>query len=78
MQTTAPGVDLSRHAVVAAPALVTRGVPAEIVVAGVPATAVCSARDIKCNQARLEHVYPWPGRHFTCDHPKEALADAGV
>jgi acetyltransferase-like isoleucine patch superfamily enzyme len=70
-----PGVEIGRHALVGAMALVTRDVPAETVVAGIPAKAVCSVRDVKCKDGRLEHVYPWP-THFTRDYPEEALADA--
>lgn len=72
-----PGVEIGRHAVVGAKALVTRDVPAATVVAGVPARTICSVRDVRCKAGRLEHVYPWP-THFTRDYPEEALADAHV
>jgi acetyltransferase-like isoleucine patch superfamily enzyme len=70
-----PGVEIGRHAVVGAKALVTRDVPAESVVAGVPAKVVCRVQDVRCKEGRLEQVYPWP-THFRRDYPEDALADA--
>ena len=55
-----PGVEVGRHSLVGAMSLVTRDVPAEAVVVGVPAKQVGSVHDVKCRHGVLEQVYPWP------------------
>ena len=54
-----PGVFIGKDSLVGAQALVTKDVPPETVVAGVPARILCSIHDVKCREGCVEKPYPW-------------------
>ena len=70
-----PGVEVGEHALVGAMSLVTKDVPAETVVVGVPAEPRGSVRDIQCQHDQLDAVYPWP-LQFRRGYPEGALPDS--
>ena len=65
-----PGVIIGEGSLVGANALVTKDVPREAVVAGIPAKVVGSVRDIKCKDGKLKQPYPWRD-HFSRGMPWE-------
>lgn len=64
-----PGVTVGHHSLVAAQACVTKNVPPNMVVAGVPARVIGKASDIKLRDGSGEPAYPWT-RHFTRGYPE--------
>jgi acetyltransferase-like isoleucine patch superfamily enzyme len=68
------GVTVGRHSVVAAQACVTKNVPPNMVVAGVPARVVGKASAIKLRDGTGKAAYPWT-RHFTRGYPDGVVAD---
>lgn len=63
-----PGVTVGRHALVAAQACVTKDVPANMAVAGVPAKIICEAKEIDLRDGSDRPAYPWT-RHFNRGYP---------
>ena len=63
-----PGVIIGRHALVGAQACVTKNVPANMVVAGVPARVIGEAKKIKLRDGSDRSAYPWT-KHFTRGYP---------
>jgi acetyltransferase-like isoleucine patch superfamily enzyme len=63
-----PGVKIGRDSLVAAQALVNKDVPPFQVVAGVPAKVLCSIRDIRCKEGKLQQPYPWKN-HYSKGYP---------
>ena len=57
--TIAPKVRIGQDALIAAMSMVTKDVPAGMVVMGVPAKVVGKASDIECKTGLLNHPYPW-------------------
>jgi acetyltransferase-like isoleucine patch superfamily enzyme len=69
-----PGVTVGRHSLVAAQACVTKDVPPNMVVAGVPARIVGSTGGIKLRDGSSRPAYPWT-HHFTQGYPASVAAD---
>ncbi len=69
-----PGVTIGHHSLVAAQACVTKNVPPNMVVAGVPARVVGNASAIKLRDGSGRAAYPWT-RHFTRGYPGSVVAD---
>jgi acetyltransferase-like isoleucine patch superfamily enzyme len=69
-----PGVTVGHHSLVAAQACVTKNVPPNMVVAGVPARVVGKASAIKLRDGYGEAAYPWT-RHFTRGYPGSVVAE---
>lgn len=69
-----PGVAIGHHSLVAAQACVTKNVPPNMVVAGVPARVVGNASAIKLRDGSGRSAYPWT-RHFTRGYPGSVAAD---
>lgn len=69
-----PGVTVGHHSLVAAQACVTKNVPPNMVVAGVPARVVGNANAIKLRDGSNRSAYPWT-RHFTRGYPASVTAD---
>jgi len=69
-----PGVTVGHHSLVAAHACVTKNVPPNMVVAGVPARVVGYANTIKVRDGSNRPAYPWT-RHFTRGYPASVTAD---
>ena len=65
-----PALRIGTGALVGAHSLVTKDVPDETVVVGVPAKERGSVRDIRCKEGRLEKVYPWR-EHYSRGYPWE-------
>lgn len=63
------GVKVGHHSLVAAQACVTKDVPPNKVVAGVPARIIGNARDIKLRDGSEKSAYPWT-KHFTRGYPE--------
>lgn len=68
-----PGVKVGNHSLVAAQACVTKNVPQNMVVAGVPACVVGAAKDIKLRDGSGRAAYPWT-KHFTRSFPASVTA----
>lgn len=68
-----PGVTVGRQALVAAGACVTRDVPPQKVVAGVPARIMGEAKSITRRDGSGESAYPWT-RHFHRGYPEAEVA----
>jgi acetyltransferase-like isoleucine patch superfamily enzyme len=71
-----PGVTVGHHSLVAAQACVTKNVPPNMVVAGVPARIVGDAITIKLRDGSNRSAYPWT-HHFTRGYPASVKADWG-
>jgi acetyltransferase-like isoleucine patch superfamily enzyme len=69
-----PGVTVGHHSLVAAQACVTKNVPPNMVVAGVPARVVGDANAIKLRDGSNRSAYPWT-RHFTRGYPASVTGD---
>jgi acetyltransferase-like isoleucine patch superfamily enzyme len=69
-----PGVIVGHHSLVAAQACVTKNVPPNMIVAGVPARVVGDAKKIKLRDGSNRPAYPWT-RHFTRGYPASVIAD---
>lgn len=67
-----PGVEIGEGALVGAMALVREDVPPMSVAVGVPARIVGSTGDIRCQEGRLDQVYPW-WTHFRRGFPEGIL-----
>ncbi len=67
-----PGVTVGHHSLVAAQACVTKSVPPNKVVAGVPAKVMGDASDIKRRDGSDKPAYPWTD-HFTRGYPVEII-----
>lgn len=63
------GVTVGHHALVAAQACVTKNVPPDSVVAGVPARVIGNANEIKLRDGSERAAYPWTG-HFMRGYPE--------
>jgi acetyltransferase-like isoleucine patch superfamily enzyme len=70
-----PGIEIGEGALVAAGTVVREDVPAETVVAGVPARVVGKTSDVECRHGRLGRVYPW-WSHFRRGYPEAVLPPA--
>jgi len=68
-----PGVVVGHHSLVAAQACVTKNVPPNMVVAGVPARVVGETKKIKLREASGGPAYPWT-HHFTRGYPAAVVA----
>jgi acetyltransferase-like isoleucine patch superfamily enzyme len=71
--TVMPGVRIGARSLVGAHSLVTRDVPPDTVVAGVPAKPMAATRDIKLKDGSGLSAYPWM-RHFHRGYPDEVVA----
>lgn len=69
-----PGVTVGHHSLVAAQACVTKDVPPNMVVAGVPARIVGIAEKIKLRDGSDRPAYPWT-HHFTRGYPASVTAN---
>ena len=63
-----PGVIVGHHAFVGAQACVTKNVPPNMAVAGVPAHVIGEAKNIKLRDGTDRPAYPWT-KHFTRGYP---------
>ncbi len=63
-----PGITVGHHSLVAAQACVTKDVPPNMVVAGVPAVIIGKANTIKLRDGTGRPAYPWT-QHFTRGYP---------
>ena len=68
-----PGVTIGHHSLVAAQACVTKNVPPNMVVAGVPARIVGGTQSIKLRDGSGRAAYPWT-QHFTRGYPAAVTA----
>jgi acetyltransferase-like isoleucine patch superfamily enzyme len=68
-----PGVTVGHHSLVAAQACVTKNVPPNMVVAGVPARVVGDTQAIKLRDGSGRSAYPWT-QHFTRGYPASVTA----
>lgn len=69
-----PGVTVGHHSLIAARACVTKNVPPNMVVAGVPARVIGKASAIKLRDGSGKAAYPWT-RHFTRGYPGSVVAE---
>lgn len=69
-----PGVTVGHHSLVAAHACVTKNVPPNMVVVGVPARVVGDAKSVKLRDGSNRSAYPWT-RHFTRGYPASVTAE---
>lgn len=69
-----PGVTVGHHSLVAAQACVTKNVPPNMVVAGVPARVVGNTNTIKLRDGSGRAAYPWT-HHFTRGYPASVTAN---
>jgi acetyltransferase-like isoleucine patch superfamily enzyme len=63
-----PGITVGHHSLVAAQACVTKDVPPNMVVAGVPAVIIGKANAIKLRDGSARPAYPWT-QHFIRGYP---------
>lgn len=73
MSVILPGVTVGAGALIGAHSSVARNVPADTVVAGVPARPVCKTSDIVLKDGSGQPAYPWR-RHFHRGYPTDAVA----
>ena len=69
-----PGVTVGHHSLVAAQACVTKNVPPNMVVAGVPARIVGNTNMIQLRDGTGRPAYPWT-QHFTRGYPASVTAE---
>lgn len=69
-----PAVTVGHHSLVAAQACVTKNVPPNMVVAGVPARVIGNANTIKLRDGSGRAAYPWT-HHFTRGYPASVTAN---
>lgn len=74
MSTILPGIKISEGALVGAHSLVNRDVPADTIVAGVPAKSIGPTNRIKLSELTDEAAYPWR-RHFHRGYPEEIVSE---
>lgn len=67
-----PGVIVGHHSLVAAQSCVTKNVPPNMVVAGVPARVVCDTQTIKLRDGSGRAAYPWT-QQFTRGYPASVI-----
>ena len=67
--TIMPGVILEERSLVCASACVTKDVPANMAVAGVPARIKCETKEILMRDGSGESAYPWT-KHFHRGYPE--------
>jgi serine acetyltransferase len=72
-----PGVTVGHHSLVAAHACVTKNVPPNMVVAGVPARVVSDAQSIKLRDGSGRPAYPWT-QHFIRGYPASVTVHWGI
>lgn len=70
--TVLPGIRVGKHSLVAAHSCVTRDVPADVVVRGVPAKVVSDVNAIELTDQPGQSAYPWT-RHFHRGYPREVI-----
>ena len=63
-----PGVTVGQHSLIASHACVTKNVPPNMVVAGMPARVVGAAKDIKLRDGTNRPAYPWT-QHYKHGFP---------
>jgi acetyltransferase-like isoleucine patch superfamily enzyme len=71
-----PGVTVGPRSLVAAGSLVHWDVPADTVVAGVPAKKLCATSEIQLKDGTGRSAYPWP-RHFRRGYPEAIVREWG-
>lgn len=67
-----PGVNVGKHALVAAHACVSKDVPQNMVVAGVPARIIGETKSIKLRDGSDRAAYPWV-KHFHRGYPESVI-----
>lgn len=72
MSVILPGVHVGEGALVGAHALVSKDVPANMVVGGAPAQLICEAKKIKLKDGTNRSAYPWRF-HFHRGYPEEIV-----
>ena len=72
MSVILPGVTVGTGALIGAHSSVTRNVPADMVVTGVPARPVCQTREIILKDGSGQPAYPWR-RHFHRGYPEAII-----
>jgi acetyltransferase-like isoleucine patch superfamily enzyme len=70
--TILPGINIGERSLVAAGSLVTKDVPNDKFVMGVPAKIVGNTKDIKLKNNPDQPAYPWT-KHFYEDYPAEII-----
>ena len=68
------GVRIGHHSLVAAQACVTKDVPPNMIVAGIPAHVVGNTNTIQLRDGSRRAAYPWT-KHFTRGYPDSITAD---
>lgn len=76
MSTILPGINVSEGALVGAQSLVNRDVPADTIVAGVPAKVIGPTSRIKLTNSPGDDAYPWR-RHFHRGYPDDIVSQWG-
>lgn len=71
--TLLPGIQVGTRSLVGAHSLVSRDVPPDAVVAGVPAKVVAQTKDIMMRDGSGQSAYPWI-RHFRRGYPSSVTA----
>lgn len=69
-----PGIRVGYRAVIGANSLVTKDVPPDQVVLGVPAEPLCATSEIKLRDGSGRSAYPWMA-HFSRGYPSEIVAE---
>lgn len=74
MSTILPGVRVGARSLVGAQSLVSKDVPPDMVVSGVPAKPICPTSKIKLRDGSGAPAYPWT-RHFHRGYPDDVVAE---